>query len=269
METPTTEIDTGENAPRDAAYWAKGSARLSLGEVPEGALNLNVEGRRATGPLQGFGKMWQKTYRVRLGAAVAPAEVIRTWKARFPEFWPRGNRFYGPLTGIAPGEVALINLTMPGRVKLSTGVLVLYADDESFTLMTPEGHVFAGWITFSASAEPDGTVAQAQLLIRASDPIYELAMGLGLHRQENAFWQRTLRALAAHFGVDAEPETRVVCVDGNRQWSRAGNAWHNAGVRSGLYLLAGPFRWVARPVRRAADRRPSPLDEPPPPLPRD
>ena len=39
---------------------------------------------------------------------------------------------------------------MPGGLKLSTGVLVLYADDESFTLMTPQGHMFAGWITFSA-----------------------------------------------------------------------------------------------------------------------
>ena len=35
-------------------------------------------------------------------------------------------------------------------MKLSTGVMVLYADEESFTLMTPEGHMFAGWITFSA-----------------------------------------------------------------------------------------------------------------------
>ena len=37
---------------------------------------------------------------------------------------------------------------------LSTGVLVLYADDESFTLMTPQGHVFAGWITFSSLSIP-------------------------------------------------------------------------------------------------------------------
>ena len=35
-------------------------------------------------------------------------------------------------------------------MKLSTGVMVLYADEESFTLMTPQGHMFAGWITFSA-----------------------------------------------------------------------------------------------------------------------
>ena len=40
-------------------------------------------------------------------------------------------------------------------MKLSTGVMVLYADDESFTLMTPQGHMFAGWITFSATERDD------------------------------------------------------------------------------------------------------------------
>src|SRR5688500_3383112 len=135
----------------DTENWAKVGARLHLSEAPAGAINLNVEGRMVTSPIQGFGKMWQKTYRVRLdGTEVSPTEVIRTWKAHFPEFWPPGNRFYAPLTGIAPGEVALLNLSMPGKQKLSTGVLVLYADDESFTLMTPEGHMLAGWITFSA-----------------------------------------------------------------------------------------------------------------------
>ena len=43
-------------------------------------------------------------------------------------------------------------MTLPGGMKLSTGVMVLYADDESFTLMTPQGHMFAGWITFSATS---------------------------------------------------------------------------------------------------------------------
>ena len=42
-------------------------------------------------------------------------------------------------------------MTLPGKMKLSTGVMVLYADEESFTLMTPQGHMFAGWITFSAT----------------------------------------------------------------------------------------------------------------------
>ena len=53
-------------AARDAANWAKSVSRLRVSEVPEGALNINVEGRRLASPIQGFGKMWQKTYQVRL-----------------------------------------------------------------------------------------------------------------------------------------------------------------------------------------------------------
>jgi hypothetical protein len=33
-----------------------------------------------------------------------------------------------------------------------------------------------------------------------------------------------------------------VCVDKHRQWNRAGNIWHNAGIRSGLHALGAPFR---------------------------
>ena len=138
-------------AARDATNWAKKVSTLNVAEVPEGAVNINVEGKRLAGPIQGFGKMWQKTYQVRLPQErVSATDLIATWKQRFPEFWPEGNSFYGPLTGIAPGEVALLNMTLPGKMKLSTGVMVLYADEESFTLMTPEGHMFAGWITFQS-----------------------------------------------------------------------------------------------------------------------
>ena len=171
--------------------------------VPAGARNL-VEGARLIGPLQGFGKMWQKTYRVRLaGASIDPTDVVREWKARFPDFWPRGNQFHAPLTGIAPGEVALIRASVAGGIKLSTGVMVLYADEEAFTLMTPQGHLFAGWITFSSHRDEDGTVAQTQVLMRAQDPLSELGLALGGHRQEDRFWQRTLANLAAHLGERA------------------------------------------------------------------
>ena len=87
-----------------------------------------MEGRRGLSPLQGFGQMWQKIFRVRLkDIEVSPTEVIRTWKENFPQFWPKGSRFHAPLTGIAPGEVALLRL-VPGGMPLSTGVMVLYAD---------------------------------------------------------------------------------------------------------------------------------------------
>ena len=100
-------------------------------------------------PLQGFGQMWQKTFRVRLkDVQVKPAEVIQTCKENFPKFWPHWDHFYKPLTGIAPGEVALINMLLPGDIPvgppLSTGVLVLYADEESFTFMNPEGTCLPG-----------------------------------------------------------------------------------------------------------------------------
>jgi hypothetical protein len=233
-------------AARDATNWAKKVSTLNVAEVPEGAININVEGKRLASPIQGFGKMWQKTYQVRLAReSVSPTDLIATWKQRFPEFWPEGNAFYGPLTGIAPGEVALLNMTLPGKMRLSTGVMVLYADEESFTLMTPQGHMFAGWITFSASERDGETVAQAQVLMRASDPIFELGLAMGGHKQEDRFWNHTLARVAAHFGEsDREVETQVVCVDRRRQWSKWRNVWHSSAIRSTLYTVGAPARGV-------------------------
>ena len=95
---------------RDAGAWARPVDRLTA----DGG-HINVTGRRPTAPMNGFGRMWQKTYRTSLGAtAVTPVEVIAAWKAHFPEFWPSGNRFFAPLAGIAPGEVAALDLSMPG-----------------------------------------------------------------------------------------------------------------------------------------------------------
>lgn len=127
---------------------------------------------------------------------------------------------------------------------LSTGVLVIYADDESFTLMTPQGHVLAGWITFSAYEENGYTVAQAQLLIRANDPLYEIGLLFGGHRKENVFWQHTLKALAAEFGVDEPVETELICVDPRWQWSQAKNIWYNAAMRTTMYTMTAPLRWI-------------------------
>src|SRR3954469_6176673 len=239
-------------AARDAASWAKSVSRLNVSDVPEGAVNLNVDGRRLTSPIQGFGKMWQKTYQVRLPVAqVSASDLIATWKQRFPDFWPEGNRFYAPLTGIEPGEVALLNMALPGKMKLSTGVMVLYADEESFTLMTPQGHMFAGWITFSATEVGADTVAQAQVLMRASDPIFELGLTMGGHKQEDRFWQHTLTALAAHFDCDADVDTRVVCVDKKRQWSKWRNVWHSSAIRSTVFTVGTPVRALRRRFGRS------------------
>ena len=246
-----TETEEKQVSTRDAGFWAAPVSELKVGELPPEALNRNVEGRRPHSPIQGFGKLWQKTYKTTIGDKITPQEVIATWKQKFPSFWPPGNFYYGPITGIAPGDVAVLNMSMPARLKLSTGVLVLYADDESFTLMSPEGHMFAGWITFSAFEDVDGTTAQAQVLIRASDPIYELGFALGGSRKEDRFWFDTLRNLAAHFGnPEAEVDTQAICVDKKRQWKNAKNVTKNSAVRSGLYGMGAPFRWMAKPFRR-------------------
>jgi hypothetical protein len=194
--------------------------------------------------------MWQKTFRVRLpaGSSVTPEEVIATWKAEFPTFWPKGNTFYAPLAGIRPGEVALLSVSAAGPVKLHTGVLVLYADEEAFTLMTPEGHMLAAWITFSASRGADGAVVlQAQALERASDPIFEAGLMFGGHRANNRFWEATIRNVAARHGApEAAVETEVLCVDRRRQWRYVRNVRHNSGFRSALHMAGAPLRMLRR-----------------------
>src|SRR5215470_2303776 len=129
MYTPQ-QSDASAPVARDSAYWARPVDQLRIATLA-GVSGLNVEGRHVVGPLQGFGQMWQKTYRVRLtGTTKTPTEVISLWKANFASFWPKGNQFYGPFTGIAPGEVGAIRLTVGGGMKLSTGVMVIYADGE-------------------------------------------------------------------------------------------------------------------------------------------
>jgi hypothetical protein len=247
MTTPPPE----EKQPRDAAYWAQHVEKLKVSDVPAEAVNLNVEGRRVAGALQGFGQLWQKTYRVRLtGADVTPKEVVRIWKEEFPSFHPPQSRFYPPLDGVAPGEVMLINASVQG-MPVYTGVVVLYADEESFTVMTAEGLPEAGWNTFSAYRDEDGTtVAQVQSLARASDPLYELGFRLIGSTEQEKIWTHVLTSLAARFGVSGRVQLEKVCVDTKLQWSQVGNVWHNASARSMLYRMAGPGRWVRGLMRR-------------------
>jgi len=234
---------------RDAANWAQPVERLSAASVTGAPVDA-VTGRRVSGPLQGFGQLWQKTFAVRLdGAEHSPESVIATWKERFPTFWPSSGRFYAPLAGIAPGEVALLDVApVPGSpVRLSTGVMVVYADDESFTFMTPEGHTLSAWITFSAYRDGDATIAQAQALERTSDPLDELAYILGGNRMNDRFWRDTLANLGRAFGLD-EPsvDIRIACIDRRRQWRQVRNIRNSATLRTARHTVTAPARWLRR-----------------------
>ncbi len=203
--------------------------------------------------MQGFGRLWQRTYTCPIGTVATPQEAVAEWRAHFGEFWPGGSRFYGALEGINPGDVAPIAVAAGGGLKLTTGVLVLYADDESFSFMTPEGHMFAGMITFSAYEQDGGTTLQTQVLIRPNDPIYELGMPV-MKRMEDRFWAATMRNLAARLGApDGHVDVTSVVVDRKRLWRNAGNVRYNAGIRSVLHLIAAPYVLVRRRMSRTSD----------------
>jgi hypothetical protein len=233
---------------RDGAHWAKPVDRLSAEGLAGSGVD-SVTGKRVTSPLQGFGQLWQKTFRVPLeGSTMSPQEVIVVWKERFATFWPSKGKFYAPLAGIVPGEVALLDIApVPGSpVKFSTGVMVIYADDESFTFISPEGHMLSGWITFSAYRDGDVTVAQVQALERTSDPFDELGLMFGGSRMNDRFWSDTLANVARAMGA-TEPAvvSEAVCIDKRRQWRRAANIRNSITLRTVRHTLAAPVRWIS------------------------
>ena len=208
-----------QGTPRDAGNWAQPVERLHVvGSGPR----ANLEGKRIAGPQQGFGRMWERTFTIPIGDAATPEALVKSWREDFGSFWPKGGTFYGPLTAIKPGDVAPLEAGIP------TGILVLYADDTSFSFLTPEGHFINGMITFSAErVSARGTVAQITMLIRMSDPVWEMAWPI-VKSAESRFWPGTLMNLAAAHGVaDATVTERTTIVDPNRQWRRWTNVIHN------------------------------------------
>ncbi len=127
--------------------------------------------------------------------------------------------------------------------------MVMYVDDESFAFALPEGHMFAGWITFSAFTDGDTTVAQVQPFFRTSDPLYDLMFTLWLNRKEDQVWHYTLRSLADSFGVDAIVQQSATCIDDKRQWRQAGNIRYNAGIRSAIHQATRPLARLRRSSR--------------------
>ena len=215
---------------------------LHVRETPAGAVNLNVEGRQPQTSREGFGHLWQKTYRLPLrGAVVTPAEVLRVWKERLPDFQPPHNRVFTTSAGIETGELILINADTPSG-PVDTGMLVIDASRHSFTLLTPEGHPEAGWITFS-TFEADGvTIAQIESRARASDPIFEIGFRIFGATMQESIWHYVLTALAGHFGVKSDVTLVKKRLDTHLQWSRVANIRHNAQLHTLAYTVTAPVR---------------------------
>ena len=254
MSTPKVESEVSKKS-QDA--WAAPVSKLTVEQVPEGAMNLNVDGRQPVSPLQGFGQLWQKTFQVHLsGIDLPPEEVMRIWRENFPKFQPPENQFYPQMTGISPGAVVLINAKvpplpgMPSMLPVSTGVLVLYADEEMITVMCPEGHPLSGWNTFSVFEEEGTVVAEVKEMSRASDPMYEFFNRfMGASEQQDRIWTHVLMQLAAHFDIKGQVTMEKTLIDPQVQWSEAKNIWNNAGIRTVFYVLGTPVRWVSKPFR--------------------
>lgn len=253
MEDPL--ISQGKTESREGA-WAEPVKRLKVDEIPEGITAINVQGKQAMGALQGFGQLWKKTYKVRLpGLDLSPEEVMQTWKEKFAEFQPPGNRFYPPSQGVQAGKVMFIDSPLPivpplfdrpGVVPMTSGVMVVYSDETSFSVMTPEGFPVAGWNNFSVFEEDGCLVGQVQSFERASDPIYEFGfrfMG-GAQRQE-FIWVHVLTKLAENYNIKTQVSKDRDCLDPGVQWRYASKVVQNAGMRTTLYKLTAPVRWAA------------------------
>jgi anti-anti-sigma factor len=243
---PTIGVESAKSpvSARSTESWAKPINYLGIAEMPGGALRLNVQGRRLFGPLQGFGQMWQKTYRIALRKrGLTPQQVIATWKQNVPRLKPPQKRFYPSRLGIAPNELVLIDAQTAGG-PISTGVMVLYAGTESFSLMTPAGHPEAGWVTFSSYIVDGCTYAQVQVLARAGDPFYELAFRLAGSKLQDQIWKHVLTELAGLLGTSGEVQMHKTLLDPKLQWERAGNIWYNAQLRTLLYGPIALIRWI-------------------------
>jgi len=224
------------------AGWAPLVEKLHVTERPEGAFARNMDGRRLLGQLKGFGPMWEKLYWLNITKpGIKKDDVLQAMAAHFVEFQPKENFFYPTSQGIAPGQMIFIDSHTPGGI-VSTGVMVLYMDDRSFSFITPQGHPEAGWITFSVDEKPDSVYVQIQGLVRASDPFFEVAFTIAGSKFQETIWKHVLGSLAEYLGVENNVQMTKYRPAVDLQWGRWGNIWYNSQLRSLPLNITALFR---------------------------
>lgn len=226
----------------NASCWAPPVAEMFVPPMPKQARNLNVNGRKAVGPVSGFGPLWQKAFQLFIhDTEVVPEEAIQLLKQNFPRYQPSFNHFYPSEKGIEPGEIVLIDSSTPGG-PVSTGVMVMYSDERSFTFNTPRGHPECGFVSFSSAETGDGIVVRIIGLARAGDPFYEAAFRLAGSKIQTRIWRHVLTSLALDLGFPPEITMHQECIDNRLRWEEVGNVYYNAQIRT---LLNEPKRWLA------------------------
>jgi len=223
---------------RPPAGWAPSMACISMKDMPPEVMNINVDGRRVSFPATGFGRLVNKRYSLRVNdPAIDPRDVVAVWRSEFPNFWPKGNRVF-PSAGapLAPGTAAVLNLALPGGLVLATGIMVIHADERSFSFTTVQGHILAGWITFGSFRREGATVIQVHPLFRPGDPMMEIGFRLGAAKQEDRFWHDTLGNLARRLGTSGKIEQTEEVIDSRLQWRHWKNIRYSAAIRSFFYM---------------------------------
>ena len=224
------KLNVKEGKQSDAG-WAPYIEKIKVTEKPEGAMIKNMDNHRLQPQINGFGKMWQKTFWLMIDKPeLTPEDVIKKLMQNFVVFQIPENFFYPTSKGLAPGALVFIDSKTQGGI-VSTGVYVLYADTTSFTYITPQGHPEAGWITFSAKRQDGKIRLQIQGLVRASDPFYELAYALAGQAFQEKIWLNVLTQMAKHLDIEDNGQMVKYKPDDNWQWGRAGNIWYNAQLR--------------------------------------
>lgn len=218
--------------------WAGYLGPVSAAEAPEGVA-LNLIGRKTTGPFDGFGQLWLKTYTANCGGHPR-SEVTDLFKNSLAELWPEGNTVRFPPGGIAPGAVGAIKLHLTGAGSFYTGVRVLHSDAESFTFATLEGHMATGWINFSVYDAAGISYAAITSLARTADPVFDAGYRLFGYREQENFWKATLAELSLHLGVTPKVDAKSELIDSSIQL-KAVAALPANGVFSSLFARASRF----------------------------
>ncbi len=207
----------------------------------------NTAGAQPAAPAAGFGQLWRKELSMTLASRPGPEPVTWYWRQNFHRLWPEDGTMYLSHRGIEEGELAGIDLAV-GPARLSTGVLVTDSTPTGFTLVPPEGHMFAGWNRFEAADVAGGTRVTITIEMRASDPLYEFGLMFGGHKKEERFWAAVLRNLASHFGEQPPIYLTRKRLDVRRKWRHAGNIRRNAFIRTSLRRLRRGIGWSKRGV---------------------